>query len=126
MKIERRFIRFLFVGALNTLFGYSVFSLFIYIGLHYALASFLATILGVLFNFMTIGKLVFESHNNRLLVKFFGVYGILYLLNVLGLKWLHWFDLNMYLAGFLLIFPLAMLSYFMNKKFVFQKEQENT
>jgi len=37
--LERRFIRFLLVGGVNTLFGYGVFVSLIYIGLHYSLAA---------------------------------------------------------------------------------------
>lgn len=62
---------FIFVGALNTLFGYTIFTFFIMMGLHYALAALLANILGVLFNFKTTGKIVFKNSNNVLLVKFF-------------------------------------------------------
>lgn len=41
-----RFLKFLMVGALNTVFGYSVFALFTYLNLHYTISTLLATILG--------------------------------------------------------------------------------
>lgn len=52
---------FLLVGVMNAAFGYGCFAAFLYLGLHYSLALLLATILGVLFNFKSIGALVFGS-----------------------------------------------------------------
>jgi putative flippase GtrA len=118
-KLDPRFIKFLFVGGLNTLFGYGMFALFIYFDLHYSIASLLATMLGVLFNFKTTGKLVFRSSNNRLIFRFIGVYVIGYLVNILFLKIFQLFEINVYLSGAILILPLAVLSYLLNSRYVF-------
>lgn len=118
-RLDPRFIKFLFVGGLNTLFGYGMFSLFIYLGLHFSVASLLSTILGVLFNFKTTGKLVFKSNNNRLIYRFIGVYTLLYLINVTFLKILQSTIPNLYYSGAILILPLAILSFLLNKKYVF-------
>ena len=56
---KHRFVRFLLVDVINTLFGYFSFATLIIIGLDYKLAALLATIQGVLFNFQTTGRLVF-------------------------------------------------------------------
>ena len=74
LKVDILFIKFLAVGVLNTLFGYGIFALLLFIGLHYAVASILATICGVLFNFKTTGTLVFNNNDNRLIFKFISVY----------------------------------------------------
>ncbi|MFC1566314.1 GtrA family protein [bacterium] len=121
-----RFIRFLFVGGLNTLFGYSLFSLCIFLGLHYAIAVLIATTIGVLFNFKTIGKIVFKNHNNQLIFKFFVVYSVVYVVNVLGLKIFNIFDISNYIGGAILIMPIAILSYFLNKNFVFEKNNNES
>jgi putative flippase GtrA len=55
---KHKFARFLLVGVLNTIFGYFLYGTLILIGLDYKLAVLLATILGVLFNFQTTGRLV--------------------------------------------------------------------
>jgi putative flippase GtrA len=55
---KHNFARFLLVGVLNTIFGYFLYGTLILIGLDYKLAVLLATILGVLFNFQTTGRLV--------------------------------------------------------------------
>lgn len=124
MAMDSTFMRFLFVGAINTLFGYGIFSLFIYVGIHYAIASFLATVTGVLFNFKTMGKIVFNSRDNSLLHRFFGVYGICYVINIASLRVFSIFQVNMFVAGALLIPPLAIISFLLNKKYVFTVRQE--
>lgn len=120
--ISRTFIAFLGVGLLNTLFSYTVFALLIFWQMHYSLAVLISTVLGVLFNFKTIGKLVFKSDDNRLIFRFVGVYGIIYLFNVGGLRLYRVFDDNMYLAGLLMIAPSAILSFMLLSRFVFKRQ----
>ena len=114
--------KFIFVGILNTIFGYSLFALFIYLGLYYPLAVLLSTILGVLFNFKTIGRLVFDSNDNGLIFRFILVYAITYLLNIFFLWLLKKLGSeNMYIDGFALLIPLAAVSFLLNKFFVFRR-----
>lgn len=116
-----RFIRFLFVGGLNTLFGYSVFALFIYLGLNYVIALTLGTIIAILFNFKTVGAIVFESHDNKLIFRFFAVYGVVYLFNLIGLRIFNSFHISNYIAGAVLLFPAAVIGFLLNRRFVFRK-----
>ena len=120
-----KFVKFLFVGGLNTAFGYFIYSLFLYIGFHYALASLFATILGVLFNFKTTGIFVFQSRDNKLLVSFFMVYAVVYGLNIVCLKVFDLFNINLYMAGLVLLLPMAVVSFILMKRFVFKKESKN-
>lgn len=120
--IKRQAVKFILVGIMNTAFGYGIFALFIYLGLYYPLAVLFSMILGVLFNFKTIGKLVFDSSDNGLIFRFILVYIITYFLNIFFLwlfKWLG-FD-NMYINGFVLLIPLAAVSFLLNKFFVFRR-----
>jgi putative flippase GtrA len=117
---RKQFITFLLVGVLNTFFGYSVYALFIFFGLHYSIAVLLSTCIGVLFNFNTIGKLVFKNSNNKLLIKFILVYALLYFLNVSLIKMLNHYSDNLYLIGLVAVFPMAMLAFMLNKLFVFR------
>ena len=118
---ENKFFRFILVGILNTAFGYSLFALFIFLNIHYSLAVFLSTVLGVLFNFKTIGKLVFDSHDNSLIFRFIAVYVLLYLINISCLWFfkISGFE-NMYINGFVLLVPLALISFVLNRKYVFK------
>ena len=120
LSIKNRFIKYLFVGILNTVFGYSIFALLIFLDLHYTLASLLATIAGVLFNFKTIGRIVFKSSDNVLIKKFFGVYAFTYLLNISGLKLFSFYHIDMYLAGLMLLVLITPVSFVLNRIFVFK------
>ena len=123
LTLDNHFIRFILVGILNTMVGYGLFALFIYLGLHYSLAVLFSTILGVMFNFKSIGKLVFNTCNNDRIYHFIGVYVLLYLLNVSGLWGLSFIGMeNMYIAGAILLAPLAVISFILNKNFVFNQE----
>jgi putative flippase GtrA len=119
--MTRTFVVYILVGILNTAVGYSLFALFIFLGLHYSLAVLLSTLLGILFNFKTIGRIVFKSSDNRLIFRFFAVYAVTYLMNVAGLWLLKRFQLDMYLAGALLLLPMAVVSFMLHRKFVFHE-----
>src|SRR5512141_497211 len=97
--IENRFVRFLLVGALNTVFGYSVFAVLVIIGVHYAIAALVSTVLGVLFNFKTTGRLVFSSRDNHMLIRFVGVYAISYVVGVFLLRASVALSINVLLAS---------------------------
>lgn len=144
-KIENKFIRFLFVGVINTAFGYGMFLLFIWFGLHYSIALFCANFLGILFNYKTTGYIVFETKSNKLLLHFFLVYGIVYLFNLAELYLLD--KSNLYetvlswdflqflndmpldrnkigdaMGQAITLLPNAVLSFLLNKIFVFKKK----
>ncbi|MCI6901194.1 MAG: GtrA family protein [Bacteroidales bacterium] len=147
-RIENKFVRFLFVGVINTMFGYGMFVLFIWFGMHYSVALLCANFLGILFNYKTTGYIVFETKSNRLLLHFFLVYGIVYLFN-LGELWLldasnlyetilSW-DLMSFLDTLPLnkakigdaigqaitLLPNAILSFLLNKVFVFKPKEQD-
>lgn len=124
--ISKQFFSFIFVGGLNTLFGYAIFALFIYLGMNYAVAVFIATCLGVIFNFKTTGKLVFNSHDNNLIYKFILVYVLLYIFNVLLIKILQPIFENFYLTGFISLMPTAVAAFVLNKYLVFNTRAEKS
>jgi len=117
--INYQFLRFIFVGVINSIFGYGCFALFLYAGLHYTLAVLVATIIGVLFNFKSTGVLVFGSHDNRLIWRFVGTYVLIYSINVTGIKAFSYFGVIPYISGAILIIPMAILAFLLNKRFVF-------
>ena len=122
MFLGKKFIKFILVGIINTIFGYSLYALLIYLNLHYSVAVLVGTIVGILFNFKTTGKLVFNNNENMLLFKFLGVYTVTYILNVSALKIFDTFKFNMYVAGLLLIFPMAAISFTLNSRYVFKEK----
>jgi len=79
----RRIIRFLAVGALNTLFGYSLYALLLWIGLPLELALLLCSVTGVIFNFVTYGRLAFgHKLTKQSLPRFIAAYVAFYFLNL--------------------------------------------
>lgn len=119
--MKNQFIRFLLVGVLNTIVGYSFYAFFIFIGLDYRVAALLGTICGVAFNYKSTGVLVFKSHDNSRIFHFVGVYVVVYFFNIGGISVLKKMGLNDYYSGAALLIPCAILSFTMNKFFVFKK-----
>ena len=116
----KQFIKFLFVGGLNTLFGYGILVLLTLLNFHYVLTTFIATVLGILFNFKTTGCLVFKKNNNKLIFKFLLVYFLVYVLSLCFIKTFLFFGFNnLYYIYAILLIPNALLSFYLMKKFVF-------
>lgn len=121
-----RFFRFLVVGGINTIFGYLVYSAFILLKSHYSLALLFGTIIGIIFNFFTTGKLVFGNKNPKLIIRFIIVYGITYLLNLEFLRIFNGMNMNMILAGAIPLLPMAMISFFLNRVLVFRTKEKTS
>ncbi|MDD6173342.1 MAG: GtrA family protein [Elusimicrobiaceae bacterium] len=123
-NIDFLFVKFVLVGILNTAFGYLAYAFFVMLNFGDFAAPLLSTICGVLFNFKTIGKLVFENTSNYLIFKFLSVYLLTYCLTVSLLKLLAFAGLqNRYISGALILLPMALISFFLNKHFVFKTEK---
>jgi putative flippase GtrA len=120
--MSKMYINYLIVGLGNTLFGYLLLVVFLYIGLHYTFAVFLATVLGVIFNYYTYGRYVFSQESWGLLYKFVIVYFILYLLNIGVMGALINFHINVYTAGFIALLPVAVLGFILNRRYVYAKD----
>lgn len=120
-NIDAVFIRFILIGILNTAFGIGLYCLFVYLGMPYRIAVLLSTILGVLFNFKTIGIFVFKNTKNRLFFKFVVAYIIVYFINI-GFIYLllEWVGMNEYIAGIVATPIVAMTSFVLQKYFVFK------
>ena len=119
--LKKQILNFILVGILNTFFGYSIYALFITLGFNYIWAVLFATILGVLFNFKTIGKYVFGSHENTLIVKFFSVYVVVFIVNVIIIKIFKTYNFNDYISGAFALIPSATVSFVLNKFYVFKR-----
>ncbi len=123
MKLDWLFIKFILVGILNTAFGYFVFAALLYFGLHYTLAVVLSTIAGVLFNFKTTGKLVFKNDNNKLIFKFVAVYAFTSIIGIIVLRLAELVNVNLYFAGMVSTGICAIISFILNKNWVFKYEK---
>lgn len=120
-KQFNQFILFLLVGSINTLFGYGVFALLIRLNIHYAIAMLIATCIGVMFNFKTLGTVVFKNTGKNLILRFIGVYTIIYFVNIIIVKLANHFLENIFISGAIATIIAAILSYLLNKHFVFRE-----
>jgi putative flippase GtrA len=121
---KNQFFRFILVSGINTMFGFMVFSFFIFLGFYYPVAVLFSTILGILFNFQTVGRFVFFSKNSMLIFRFMTVYAITYLLSTAGIGALIRLHMGAYTSGAIFILPIGIISFFLNKKIVFREEQD--
>ncbi|WPB57804.1 GtrA family protein [Xylophilus sp. GOD-11R] len=118
-RTKSQMLRFLMVGVLNTAVGYGLFAGFTWMGMAYPLAIALATLLGVAFNFQSTGRLVFGGADRSRLLRFLLAYAFIYLTNVAAVALLTYFGLSVFLANGLCVLPLALLSFMLQRRFVF-------
>ena len=112
-------MRFLVAGGVNTLFGFTVYSICIVSGMAVWVALLAGMLSGTVFNFLTTGGYVFRELSlprfPRFVICYLIVYGINYMLIELISIWLS----NKILSQAIITFPLALLSYFLMVRFVF-------
>jgi putative flippase GtrA len=114
------FVRFLLVGLLNTVFGVGCYCALVFVGLNYKLATLLSTIMGVLWNFKTTSVLVFNNRDNGRIFRFVGCYAVIYLVNIGLIRLFKMQGLNDYWGGILAVPFVAIASFFLLKKIVYE------
>lgn len=117
------FGRFLIAGALNTIFGFLIYSAAIICGLLVWQALLTGMLAGVGINFCTIGGFVFRDLVVSRFWKFSAAYMLIYWIN-LGLVELisKWVD-SAILTQAMVTVPMAVGSYFLMSRFVFRHIQ---
>jgi putative flippase GtrA len=83
----RQFVRFVLVGVVNTAFGYGIYGLLLWLGVVLPLSLLGATVLGILFNFLTTGHLVFRDFSWNRLPRFIAAYALMWLLGTVVISW---------------------------------------
>lgn len=116
---EHRFLRFLLIGGINTVFGYGLFYLALAVMPTTFGALSVSTGLAILFNFMTTGSYVFGSRDPRRLMRFYGVYIVAFVYNALGLALLERLAIGPRVGAILLLPGAVVLSYLLNRRYVF-------
>ena len=119
-RFERKFVKYLFVGFMNTVFSYMVYAICVTILSRPTLSLAISYVIGILFNFQTTGRIVFKDKNNTLIFKFFLSYLTTFFINRYFLDTLvSTFHVDKYLSQAVLVFPIAMISFLLLKHFVF-------
>lgn len=115
-----KIFRFLFIGIVNTLFSYFIFIILYYFLFNKEMALTLSFIISILFNFQTISKYVFNDSKQKKFIVFILIYVFTYLLNLLHLfVTVDIYDMNVYLAQFLTLLYLPVISFYLNKNYVY-------
>lgn len=115
-----RFIRFYIAGGINTLISYVIYAVLIYLGTSYAVAVLLCYAIGLIVNFKTIQKIAFNDSDKQSFINFCVIFIGSCILNILLLRFFIDIGVNEYLAAWIVVIPLSLLGYILNKKFVFK------
>jgi len=110
-------LRFGIVGVLNTAFGYVVFAALMLAGVPSAVALILSTVISIAFNFQTSRRLVFRANSHW--VRFLLVYAVVLAIDWTILRLAHTHGISELTAQLVLALPLAALSFFGQRLFVF-------
>lgn len=119
MRPSPRFLRFIGGGILNTLFGYAVFVVALKLGASVPGALLASTLTGILFNFQTSRRIVFQSRQTGLLLRFTAVYVMVFAINCAAIALLTRIGLPTWAAQGVLVIPMALLAFGSQKTFVF-------
>lgn len=112
-------LRFMVVGVLNTAFSYGVYASLLFLGVGYAIANLVALVLGILFSFKTQGSWVFQTPDNRRIWRFILGWSVIYLASIALIGQFIAVGFNAYMAGILALPFSTVLSYLLQKYFVF-------
>lgn len=123
--MSKRFIKFIFVGILNTIVGYGSYGILLFLGINYLIANTLSTIIGIINSYILNRKITFNdaSTTKKTPFKFVGIYIVSYLIGIFNLYILvRKCNINSYFAGFINIFVTTLISWFGHKYFSFRED----
>jgi putative flippase GtrA len=112
--------RYYKVGVVNTIFGLSLYSLLVFIGLNLFVAQILSHVAGVTFNYFTFTRHVFKAVKPDI-PRYIASYVINYLIGLGFLTLFHHFVRSPYIAGFLSAASTSVINYFILRFFVFRR-----
>ena len=112
--------KFALVGLLNTSWSYVLYAGLLYLGLNYWVASLLTIVLSVGFGFLTQGSLVFGGASRSALPRFVLVWVAIYAAYLLVVSLAARQGINNYWGGLLATPVVAVLSYVLQRRYVFR------
>lgn len=119
---NERIVRFFGVGVLNTFFGYGIYAVLIFANLPYLVALFMATVAGIIFNYFSLGRMVFKARGGWLgFGKFILAYALVYVINAILLSILtQVFHLNAYVGQIICILPNVVIGWLLMSYWVYK------
>jgi putative flippase GtrA len=115
----KTYLRYLFTGVLNTIFGVFIYLIFSQMGFNYTIALAFSTFVGVLFNYLTLSTIVFKTSNNIVLIKYFLNYLLIYCVSILLIYFLLKLGFDQNFSGAIVIVSMSLLNFYVLKRFVF-------
>ena len=112
----------MFVGGLNTLVGYGVYAILLFLNFNYLIANSISTVIGVLHSYLWNRFFTFKSKEKagKEFMKFISVYVISYLIGMVSLYcFTGLLNLSPYIAGLINLVITTLISYFGHKYFSF-------
>ena len=119
-----QFIKFGFVGVLNTIIFYTIYYIMLRMGFSYVLAVTVGTVVGIVNSYIWSKFFVFKSKKKSIgeVVKFFVVYGVQYLSNLLVIHiCITYFGMSTELAGIPAIMVGVFISFLGHKFWSFKE-----
>jgi len=128
-----QFIKFGIVGLSNTVISYILYSVVVYFGIHYLIASIIAFSISVLNSFFWNNKYVFKKDDGQKrsifhsIIKTYISYAFsgLILSNILLFIFIDILHISKYLAPFFGLVITIPLNFILNKKWAFQSVKHN-
>lgn len=121
IHFDRKFLRYLFSGLINSIVGYSAAVILLTLIPNIPIALALSTIFGIFFNFIVYSVVGFSVKLNlKKFIKFLVVYSALYVISLMAMNILIiWFPLK--IVAYSVFYPIyVFLSFIMLNKFVFK------
>lgn len=121
---DPKIIKFLGIGIVNTIFGYSVYAALLFIKTPYLVALSVATIAGVVFNYFSFGGMVFNCRGGwSVFGKFVMANVLIYTINAVLLSILKTnFILNLYIGQIICIPISVLLSWLLMNYWVYKND----
>ena len=130
--IIKQFVKFGIVGLSNTLIGYGVYFICIYIGLHYLIANFFGFFVGVLNAYYWSDRFVFKKEDGEYrsviesLIKTYLAYGStgLLLSSILLYFYIDKLHISEYIAQLFVLVVTIPLNFIINKYWSFKSKKD--
>ena len=117
--------RFGLSGAINLIITNGILQILIYSNIfNLGFCTLTSQLFNLAIGYWLYSKIVFNVKgikNIKLISKYICLSGCLWLLNWIGIELIYELGLNMNIAALMMIFPLAMLSFFSQKYLIFKK-----
>ncbi len=124
VNTKKQFLKFLFVGALNTIFGILIFGFLTLTSMPTWAILLISNVMGVVFNFFTTGRIVFSEKGYSTIYRFLILNFFIYWMYLFSISILLPFVGNRLLAMLIIIWPITVVNYLLMRDCVFLKSSK--